>query len=210
MTRSTLELVVLALGWRPNERSTFRARALLDQVGGVRGLLAADGPGLVAAGLSERQAERLVAVVELVRRREEGVSPTIPTPEDVERLVGDELRLATEERLLVLCLDRRHRVIAKVTATVGSAAFTIVDAAQVYGIALRHGAAAVILVHNHPSGDPTPSQQDLEVTRRVAGAGRVLGVPLLDHVVVGAERVVSLAQLGEVPVTCPAQATWAA
>ena len=92
----------------------------------------------------------------------------------------------------------------------GSANFTIVDPAQIYGIALRHHAAAILLAHNHPSGDPTPSVQDREVTQRVAAAGRILGIPLVHHVVVGASEVRSPRELGDVPNYTSAQASWAA
>lgn len=90
-----------------------------------------------------------------------------------------------DEELHAIYLDRRHQLMCHRRLTVGSDRFTVVDPRQIYRPAIEVGAAAVILAHNHPSGDVTPSAQDSEVTRRVGSAGRVLGVTLLDHLVFG-------------------------
>ena len=105
------------------------------------------------------------------------------------------------ERLVVVCVNRRHVVIAAETLTIGSDAFTIVDPRQIYRWALKQKApaAAIFLAHNHPSEDATPSQQDIDVTRRIAAAGRVLGMPLLDHIIVGGGSWSSLSENGHVP-----------
>lgn len=106
------------------------------------------------------------------------------------------------EALAVVALDRRNHVVDTTLLTTGSAGFTIVDPAQVYRWAMTRSRMvhAVILAHNHPSGDPTPSTQDVEVTTRVARAGSVLGVPLLDHIVVtDAGGYISMAARGDVP-----------
>ncbi|MCA9566709.1 MAG: JAB domain-containing protein [Myxococcales bacterium] len=112
------------------------------------------------------------------------------------------------EELHGLYLDRRRTVVARRTLTRGSHAFTIVDPRQIYRVALQLGASAVILAHNHPSDDPEPSPQDIDVTARVARAGRVLGVPLLDHLVITRGRWTSLAALGHVPVTAEIASGW--
>jgi DNA repair protein RadC len=98
-----------------------------------------------------------------------------------------------------LFLDRRRRLLAHRALTRGSDAFTVVDPRQVFRVAVGCSASAVILAHNHPSGDPTPSRQDEDVTRRVVQAGRTLGIPVLDHLVVAGARYVSLAESGAVP-----------
>ena len=93
------------------------------------------------------------------------------------------------EHFAAVALDRRHRVIASRVLTVGSDCYTVVCPRQIYRWALQQGpsgACAIIIAHNHPSGDPTPSEQDREVTRRVRRAGEAIGIPLLDHIVVGA------------------------
>jgi DNA repair protein RadC len=92
-----------------------------------------------------------------------------------------------QEVLVVVALNRRHRVVAGEVLTRGSDRFTVVDPRQIFRWALlqgRSGAHAILLAHNHPSGDPTPSQQDRDVTRRCARAGSLLGIPVLDHIIV--------------------------
>jgi DNA repair protein RadC len=101
-----------------------------------------------------------------------------------------------DEELHCLYLDRRNRVIARERLTIGSDRFTVVDPRQIFRPAVTHRASAIVLAHNHPSGDPTPSVQDGEVTRRTSVAGRVLGVTVLDHLVFGASRWVSMRDAG--------------
>ncbi len=100
------------------------------------------------------------------------------------------------EVLAALFLDRRHRVLAEKIITKGNDAHTIVDPKQIYREALHLGAAAVILAHNHPSGDPEPSETDIEVTRRVGMAGRIINIELIDHLVIASRRWVSMRERG--------------
>jgi len=112
-----------------------------------------------------------------------------------------------QEALVVLALDRRRRTVGRAVVTLGNDGFTVVDPKQIMRWALgrgRSGAAAIIMGHNHPSSDPMPSQADKEVTHRVAAAGRIMGVPVLDHLVMADTRegrgtFVSLAERGELP-----------
>ena len=122
--------------------------------------------------------------------------PVVRSPADVyDLLAADMAHLPTEE-LHGLYLDRRQRLLHRRQLTRGNDRFTIVDPRMVYRVAVELGAASVIVAHNHPSGDPTPSSADAEVTRRLAEAGALLGVPLLDHVVIAAEGHASLAETG--------------
>jgi DNA repair protein RadC len=106
------------------------------------------------------------------------------------------LALGAEESLVAIYVDRRLVPIGVRTLTRGSSEFTVVDPKQIYKVALQLGANALFLVHNHPSGNPEPSSQDVDVTRRVKSAGRVLGLDLLDHVVITPGRYVSLRERG--------------
>jgi DNA repair protein RadC len=106
------------------------------------------------------------------------------------------LRDTPHERFLVLLLDGRHRVLREVTASQGTLTASLVHPREVFRLALREAAAAVILVHNHPSGDPTPSREDREVTERLVHVGEILGVPVLDHVIVAERGYVSLREDG--------------
>lgn len=103
------------------------------------------------------------------------------------------------ESFVVLCLTARHRVDNVHVVARGSLSAVDVQPRHVFQAALVSNAAAVIIAHNHPSEDPEPSQDDLQLTRRLAGAGVLLGVPLLDHIIVGGERYVSLADRGAIP-----------
>lgn len=118
--------------------------------------------------------------------------PTITSPEAAADVFRPLLAGHIDERLVVAGLDRRRRLIATCVLTIGSSGFTVVDPRQIFRWAIgkcgRSGADAILMAHNHPSGDPTPSSQDADVTERVARAGRVLGIPLLDHLVIGEGR----------------------
>lgn len=200
------EVLALALGWTRNARSAERARGLLDRLGGLRALLASSSRDLEAAGVSHQPAERLLAVLELVRRRAAWVGERVRTPADVNALIADDVRFALEERTVLLSLDYRHRVVDLRTIAVGNARFTLVDPAQIFRVALLQRAAAVILVHNHPGGDPTPSVQDHGVTRRVDAVGLLIGIPLRDHVIVASGGFASFVQMGVLPPSTAVQA----
>jgi DNA repair protein RadC len=151
--------------------------------------------GLIALGLGPRAAERLVAAFELGRRVERSRPPPrrcMRSPERVAALMAPELRGLDRETFHALLLDGKHRLRRRLTVSQGTLTASLVHPREVFGPALREGAAALIVVHNHPSGDPEPSLEDLSVTRRLLEAGRLVGVPLLDHVVVADGGWVSL------------------
>lgn len=118
---------------------------------------------------------------------------TVHGPEDVEAVVGPLLRTEPSEVMLAVLLTTAHRVIGVHVVARGGIDHVPCEPREVFRAALLANAAAVILAHNHPSGDPTPSHQDIDVTRRIAAAGRLLGIPLLDHLVVGDRDYTSLA-----------------
>ena len=145
-------------------------------------------------------AAKVLAAVELGRRaaREEAsVDDPIRGPSDVFRLMGARLRDLPQEEFHVLLLNTRHCVIREVAATRGILDASLIHPREVFRLAVVEGASGVILVHNHPSGDPTPSAEDRAVTRQLQEAGRALGIPVLDHVIVGDGRFISMAESGE-------------
>jgi DNA repair protein RadC len=109
------------------------------------------------------------------------------------------VRQARHERFFVLLLDGRHRMVREVVISQGTLTASLVHPREVFRPALREAAAAVVLVHNHPSGDPTPSTEDREITVRLADAGALVGIPVLDHVVVAERGWASLCELGGIP-----------
>lgn len=128
-----------------------------------------------------------------------GVPDTVKTPSDAAEHFRPLLFGQSEEHFAVLALDRRHTVIGCEVLTKGNDSFCIVDPRQVFSWALRqgrHGAAAIMLAHNHPSGNVTPSVQDSDVTRRVQKAGQLLGITLLDHLIFGGVGWLSMKETG--------------
>lgn len=146
-------------------------------------------------GVGRATAARIVAALELGRRaaaQPQGEADRIRGPADVFRLMGPRLHDLPQEEFHTLLLNTRHRVMRQVLVTRGILDASLIHPREVFRPAVGEGAAALILVHNHPSGDPTPSAEDRAVTRQLVEAGRVLGIPVLDHVVVGRGRYRSL------------------
>jgi DNA repair protein RadC len=199
-----VELLALALGTGvAGHSSTAIAAELIDRFGHLGAVAQAEVAALASqTGIGAARAVRLLAAIECGRRIGRARPPSgepILSPQAAWNHLGPALRHLPEEELHALFLDRRRRPLGLRQLTRGCDAFTVVEPRQIFRVAVGLGAAAVILAHNHPSGDPTPSPQDRDVTRRVAIAGRSLGIPLLDHLVVGAEGYRSLAGEGELP-----------
>ena len=185
--------------------------ALVGQRGdlsGVRALLAEGGiverpPGDLRAsarrlGFRPAQVRRLFMVRELARRWHvpaDSAAPVVSSPREA-LLQFQELRTSLKECFAVLYLNTRNQPLGCEKVAVGGLNVAALQPREVFGPALTLGAAAVILAHNHPSGDPTPSPEDLAVTRHLQDAGRLLGVEVLDHLVVCAERFRSLRESG--------------
>jgi DNA repair protein RadC len=148
-----------------------------------------------AADLPVESAARVAAAFELGRRVEAAsrrARPSLRSPARVHELMRGELRGLSRETFHALLLDSKHRFRRRERVSEGTLTSSLVHPREVFGPALREGAAALIVVHNHPSGDPEPSIEDLAVTRRLVEAGRLLGVPLLDHVVIADGGYVSI------------------
>ncbi len=138
--------------------------------------------------LGPAAARRLAAAFELGRRMEElrmGPRPMLGTPGAVHRLLAPRARGLDRETFWCLLLDGRHRLMRTWVVSVGTLTCSLVHPREVFGKAVALGAAAIVVAHNHPSGDPEPSAEDREVTRRLFAAGELLGIPLVDHVVLG-------------------------
>jgi DNA repair protein RadC len=140
--------------------------------------------GLISAhGIAPDRAVRLAALWELAERWYPDDRPTVSSPRDA-LLLLEELRAAPTERVVVLLLDARHRPLRTEVAAVGTINASRLQARDVLVPALRGGAAALIVAHNHPSGDPAPSRSDRQVTAALREASAVVGIPMLDHVIV--------------------------
>ncbi len=198
---SDTELVALVLRTGvAGVSSTELAERLLVRFGGLEGLCAAGDVDLLASpGLGPAKLATLRAAEELGRRivrRPLRTGAHIGSPKDVYEHFAPTLRGLRQEVFCVLLLDSRHRLVRRVEVSRGSLNQSLVHPREVFAPALREAAAAILVVHNHPSGDPRPSREDHEVTRRLTRAGEILGVPLLDHVIVADRGFVSFADRG--------------
>ncbi len=198
---SNAELIAILLRTGSSGESVMNlANRVLGQVGGIREFLDTSLEELVKVrGIGMAKAVQLLAGIELGRR----VAKTTPqerwairSPEDVSKLMMEEMRHLTQEHFVCLFLNTKNQVIAQHTIFIGSLNSSIVHPREVFKEAIRRSSASIICLHNHPSGDPTPSKEDIEVTKRLISAGQIIGIDLLDHVVIGDGRFCSLREKG--------------
>ena len=182
------------------ETVTDVSQRLLAQHGGLRGLFQMEVAELARVrGLGDAKAVRLKAALELGRRLAvlaPDARPQVGSPEDIANLLQIEMAALEQEQLRVVLLDTKHRILGVRTVYQGSVNQAQVRVAEVFRDAIRQNATAVVAVHNHPSGDPTPSAADVALTVEIVAAGRLLDVELLDHLIIGQGRWVSLKRLG--------------
>ena len=194
---STAELlaILLRVGVK-GENVVDLATRLLAQYGGLRGLAKAGfGELEKIKGVGPTKVTQIKAAFELGRRlmvEAPDERPQIRSPADAANLVMMEMGLLDQEHLRLLLLDTRNRVLGIPTVYIGSLNTSVVRVGELFRYALQANCAAIIVVHNHPSGDPTPSPEDINVTRRIVEAGELLDVEVLDHLIIGRQRFVSM------------------
>ena len=139
-------------------------------------------------GLGQAKAATVLAALE-IGRRIASAKPIekihLSCPQDVADFLMPRLRYAAKEQFVVILLNNKNKVIGTEVVSEGSLSSSIVHPREVYAPAILHHAAAIMVAHNHPSGDPKPSTEDIEVTRMLARSGKVLGIPMIDHVIIG-------------------------
>jgi DNA repair protein RadC len=194
-----LALVLRSAGIR-GETAVDRARRLLAAFGGLAGLRHATVAELAREpGLGAASAAAVIAALELgcrVARTRVDRGGVYRTSAEVFYDLRARMAPLRKEVFWVLLLDAKHRKLREVQISEGSLTASIVHPREVFVAAVRESAAAVILAHNHPSGDPAPSPEDVDLTRRLRQAGETLGIRVLDHVIVGAEAHFSFADAG--------------
>ncbi len=198
---STVELLAIILRMGGRGESVIRmAERLLAQFGGLAGLAQASHDELCAVhGVGEAKATQIKAALELGRRllaTAPHERPQVRGPADVANLVMLEMGLLEQEHLRVVLLDTKNYVQRIVNVYAGSLNTAVVRIGEIFREAVRSNCAAIIVVHNHPSGDPTPSPEDVRVTEQLVEAGRLLDIEVLDHLVIGRNRYVSLKERG--------------
>jgi DNA repair protein RadC len=194
---SNAELLAILLRTGSSGQSVMRlSEEVLSRFGGLRSLMEADLQEMIdIPGMGPAKAVQIQAAVELGKRiaRLSRESYTIiRSPQDVADLFMDRLRFEKKEHFLVVHLDTKNQVIAEEVASIGSLDSSIVHPREIFKSALKKSSASIICVHNHPSGDPTPSREDILVTKRLAEVGQLMGIELLDHIIIGEQRFVSL------------------
>ena len=200
LSNTELVAILLRTGLQGENVLSLSSKVLM-QFGGLAGLgRSTIGELCAVRGLSEAKACQILAALELGRRSvsqspEERVA--INSPQDVANLLMGEMSLLEQEHLRVLLLNTKNEVMKIQEIYVGNVNSSVVRPAEVIRPAVRENAPSIIVVHNHPSGDPTPSQEDVSITKDLVAAGKLLGVELLDHVIIGSQnRFVSLNEKG--------------
>jgi DNA repair protein RadC len=195
---STLELLQVVIGGADAERA---ARSLLDRCQDLRGIARHSVNELAGMthGLGQGKAAQLKAGLELGRRLfavTDSPRPQIKTPADAAQLLIPLLSLLDQEEVHTMQLDTRNRVMSITLLYRGSLNSASMRVGEVFKEAIRVNAAALVIAHNHPSGDPSPSAEDIHVTKTLVSAGKLLDIEFLDHIVVGGPRYVSMKERG--------------
>ena len=196
------ELIALVLGSGCGRGGALDvANELLTARGGLHGIVRASPDELAkVAGVGVAKAARLIAAIEAGRRtvaHVPGERAQLKTPKDAAAYLLPAYGARPTEQFGVVLMDTRHRVLRTAIVCAGTLNATIVEPRDVYREAVIGGAAAVLVFHNHPSGDPSPSPDDVDLTRRLAAAGRLMGIELVDHIVLGDGKYWSLRESGQ-------------
>jgi DNA repair protein RadC len=211
LTNAELIAILLRVGVE-GSNAVDLAREILNRFGGLRGLHAASFQDLCAVkGMGKAKTAQIKAAIELgyrLSREEEPPVVILSKPEDIYQLMAHRLAAQSQEELWVLALNTRNRLICEQRLYIGTLNHSSVRLAEVFEIPLRQRASAIILVHNHPSGDPQPSDEDLRFTEELVKAGRLLDIGVLDHIVIAREGFKSIRQMGRVAFNSPQPRTW--
>jgi DNA repair protein RadC len=195
------ELVAVILGSGSRECGALElANRILADAGGLHALARRAPDQLCTRGVGAARAAQIVAAVELGRRtliRTALERPQYHTPQQLACYLLPQYGAASVEQFGIVMLDTKHRVIRVKVVAVGSLDSAVVYPREVFREATAASAAAIVLFHNHPSGDPTPSTDDLLVTRRMLRAGDIMGIDVIDHLILAEQRYYSLAEAGE-------------
>ena len=203
LSSAELLAIIIKTGSR-SETSIALAQRILKQDEGGEGLTFLHSMTLEQLrsikGVGRVKAVQLKALMELSKR----ISSTyftdnrviVKSPEDVSRLVMEEMRHLNKEVFKVILLNTKNHVIKQINVSIGSLNASIVHPREVFGEVVKAGCSSIVLVHNHPSGDPEPSTEDIETTGRLVKAGDILGIRVLDHIIVGDGRYVSIKERG--------------
>jgi DNA repair protein RadC len=198
---SNSELLALVIRSGIKKRTAVElSQDILNYFGGLKGLINLGVEELkTIKGVGLAKASQLRAVVELSKRiytAEENVKKVVRSPQDVAGLIMSDLRFLKQEVFGLVLLDIKNQVIATPKISKGGLNSSIVHPREVFKEAIRRSSAAIILYHNHPSGLPEPSQEDVEITKNLIDAGEVTGIEVLDHIIIGDNSHISMKEKG--------------
>lgn len=198
---STHELLAILLRTGTKEESVLQlSNRILNEFEGLRLLKDASLEEITSIhGIGSAKAIQLMAAVEIGRRigrlkYEDRFM--IRSPEDAANYMMEEMRFLSQEHFVCLYLNTKNQIMHKQTLFIGSLNASIVHPREVFKEAFRRSAASIICLHNHPSGDPAPSREDIDVTKRLVECGKILGIDVLDHLIIGEKKYVSLKEKG--------------
>ncbi|MGX2960732.1 RadC family protein [Peribacillus sp. JNUCC 23] len=198
---SNQELLAILLRTGTKDESVIQlANRLINTFEGLRMLKDASIDEITAIkGIGEAKAIQILTAVELGKRITQlnyQDRYVIRSPEDGANYCMEEMRFLSQEHFITLYLNTKNQVLHKQTIFIGSLNASIVHPREVFKEAFRRSAASIICLHNHPSGDPSPSREDIEVTKRLVECGKIIGIELLDHIIIGEHKFVSLKEKG--------------
>ncbi|ALS23246.1 MULTISPECIES: RadC family protein [Paenibacillus] len=198
---SNAELLAILLRTGTFQESAVHvAHRLLKESGGLRSLTDMSIEQFTQIkGIGAAKALQIQAGIELGRRLARSAmneTVTIRSPQDVASLLMEDMRYLQKEHFVCLFLNTKNHVIGQETVSMGSLNASIVHPREVFRAAIKRSSASIVCAHNHPSGDPTPSPEDVQITKRLVQAGDIVGIDVLDHIVIGDQRFVSLKELG--------------
>lgn len=150
---------------------------------------------LTIKGVGVKKADKLYVIKEVIRRIMEespNDNPVIHGPEDVSNFFMPKLLHETKEHFMIALLNTKNRIIAAPTISIGSLSASVVHPREIFKEAIKYPCAGIILVHNHPSGDPKPSREDIAVTERLVKAGKIMDIPIIDHVIIAQHNHLSM------------------
>jgi DNA repair protein RadC len=199
LSNAELLSIILRCGNKRENVLNLSSR-IIKETGGLNGLLRSTVEDLMSLnGIGEAKAAQLMALLELSKRFKsfrDGDTYKISKPKDAAELVMEEMKNFRQEHLKVIMLNTKNVVMFIKDVSVGSLNSSIVHPREVFCDAIRKNSAFIIVCHNHPSGDPQPSNEDINVTNRLKECGKLLGIELLDHLIIGNGKYISLKEKG--------------
>ncbi|MNO12642.1 hypothetical protein D3C76_22550 [compost metagenome] len=199
LSQAELLAIILRTGTR-QESAIHMAQRMIGEIGGIRGFMDLSLEELIKMrGIGPAKAVQIKAGIELGQRLARSRQPEaqiIRSPRDAADILMEQLRYLQKEHFVCLFLNTKNHIIAQETLSIGSLNASIVHPREVFRAAIKCSSASIVCVHNHPSGDPTPSSEDILITNRLCKAGEIVGIDVLDHIVIGDGEFVSLKEQG--------------